>query len=94
MPGNAPSDEAIADLERALPGVANAAHSLEEIAASIRAYPCVRDVQLADYLLKSNPPQRDFIIECETGDGLVVKRILNVTVRGDRDFEFNGVRDR
>jgi hypothetical protein len=51
-------------------------------------------VQLADYLLKSNPPQRDFVIECETMDGLMVKRILNIYVLGDHEFEFNSVRDR
>jgi hypothetical protein len=93
MPGSASSGD-IADLERALPGLANSAHSLDEIEASIRAYSCVRSVQRSDYLMKSNPPQRDIVIECETGDGAVVRKILNVTVLDDREFRFNGVRDR
>jgi hypothetical protein len=60
MSSGTASHDAIVKLERALPDLANGAHSLAEIEAWIRAQPCVRSVQLADYLLKSNPPQRDF----------------------------------
>jgi hypothetical protein len=88
-----PADSDISDLEKALPGLARSAHSLEEIEASIKAHPCVKHVELGDYLMKSNPPQRDFFVECETEGGLVVKKIVNVTVLSDHDFEFNGVRD-
>lgn len=91
MSGSA-NDE-IGKLERALPDVANGAHSLAEIEAWIRAQPCVRTVELADYLLKSNPPQRDFIIECADEDGAPVRKILNVFVLGGQKFQFNGVRD-
>ena len=93
MSGNAPSDDAIGKFERALPGVADGAHSLAEIEAWVRAQPCVRSVRLADYVLKSNPPQRDFIIECGTGDGGTVRKILNVYVLSGQKFQFNGVRD-
>jgi hypothetical protein len=93
MSGGAPSNDDIAELERALPGVANGARSLDEIEAWIRAQPCVRSVELADYLLKSNPPQRDFIIECGTEGGATVKKILNIYVLSGRRFQFNSVRD-
>lgn len=88
-----PADGDISDLEKALPGMASKAHSLDEIEASIKAHPCVKRVELADYLMKSNPPQRDFVVECETTDGLVVKKVVNVSVLSDQEFEFNGVRD-
>jgi hypothetical protein len=87
-------NDAIGKFERALPDVANGAHSLAEIEAWIRAQPCVKSVQLADYLLKSNPPQRDFIIECAKEDGALVRKVLNVFVLGSEKFQFNAVRDR
>jgi hypothetical protein len=93
MSSGTASNDAIVKLERALPDLANGAHSLAEIEAWIRAQPCVRSVQLADYLLKSNPPQRDFIIDCADADGAPVRRILNVFVLGGQKFRFNGVRD-
>lgn len=88
------SNDEIGKLERALPDVANRAHSLAEIEAWIKAQPCVRSVEIADYLLKSNPPQRDFIIECADEEGATVRKILNVFVLGGQKFQFNGVRDR
>lgn len=89
-----PGEDDIEAIEKALPGIANGAHSLDEIETWIRAQPRVRSVRLADYLLKSNPPQRDFVIEYATSDGGTAKRILNVRVLSDRKFEFSGMRDR
>jgi hypothetical protein len=93
MAGSAHSNNDIGEFERALPSVANNAHSLDEIEAWIRAHRCVKRVALADYLLKSNPPQRDLIIECGTKDGTVIKKILNIYVLSDQKFQFNSLRD-
>jgi len=90
MPGSAND---IDELEKALPGVTDNAQSLGEIEAWIGAQPCVKSVQLAGYVLKSNPPQRDFIIECGSKDGTVIKKILNVYVLGTQKFQFNSMRD-
>jgi len=93
MPDSAPSNDVIGELARALTGVADGARSLDEIAAWLRAQPGVESVELADYLLKSNPPQRDFIVEYGTKDGARVRKILNVCVLGGDKFQFNGMRD-
>jgi hypothetical protein len=93
MSDKAPSNDAIGELERALPGVAGNARSLDEITAWIRAQPGVTSVELGDYLLKSNPPQRDFVIECARKDGSRVRKILNVYVLSGEKFQFNCVRD-
>jgi hypothetical protein len=90
MSGGAASNDAIGKLERALPDVANGAHLLTQIEAWIRAQACVR---LADYLLKSNPPQRDFIIKCADAAGPPVRKILNVFVLSGQKFRCNGVPD-
>ena len=94
MSGSASPNDDIGELEKALPGVANDAHSLDEIETWIRAHRCVKSVELAPHLLKSNPPQRDFVIECGTQDGTTVRKVLDIYVLGNRKFQFNSLRDR
>ena len=93
MSDSTPSNDAIGELAKALPGVANTARSLDEIEAWLRAQPGVTSVELGDYLLKSNPPQRDFLVECTTKDGSRVRKVLNVYVLSGDRFQFNCVRD-
>jgi hypothetical protein len=93
MSSSAPSDDAIGELAKALPGVAGNARSLDEIATWLRAQPGVESVELSDYLLKSNPPQRDFIVACRVKGGSTVRKVLNVYVLGGDKFRFNCVRD-
>ena len=93
MSGSAPSNDTIGELAKALSGIANNAHSLDEIAAWLRAQPGVTSVKLGDYLLKSNPPQRDFLVECTRKDGSTVRKVLNVYVLSAEKFQFNCVRD-
>jgi hypothetical protein len=50
-------------------------------------------VQVAGYLLKSNPPQRDFIVEFKTVNGSTVKKIVNIFDLGNRQFQFHKLRD-
>jgi hypothetical protein len=69
------------------------ARSLDEIEAWLKSQPCVKSVQLADYLLKSNPPQRDFIVEFKAADGSTIKKIVNIFVSGNQQFEFHKLRD-
>jgi hypothetical protein len=70
------------------------ARSLDEIEAWLKSQPCVKSVQLADYLLKSNPPQRDFIVEFKAADGSTIKKIVNFFASGSQQFEFHKLRDR
>jgi hypothetical protein len=72
--------------------VANA-RSLDEIKAWLAAQPFVVSVELADYLLKSNPPQRDFIVEFKTEDGSTMKSVVNIFDLGQQQFRFNKLRD-
>ena len=69
------------------------ARSLDEIEAWLKSQQRVKSVQLAGYLLKSNPPQRDFIVEFETVDGSTVKKIVNIFDLGNQQFRFHKLRD-
>jgi len=67
----------------------NNAQSLDEIELWLKSQQCVKSVQLAGYLLKSNPPQRDFIVEFSLYDGSIVTRIVNIYELGKQSFQFH-----
>ena len=74
--------------EKALAAAIASAQSLGEIETWLKSQQRVKSVQLAKYLLKSNPPQRDFIVEFEMEDGSTVKKIVNFFEKGDQQFRF------
>ena len=80
-------------LQKTLPGVIASARSLDEIGAWLKSQQGVKSVQLADYLSKSNPPQRDFIVELKTVGGSTVKKIVNIFDLGNQQFQFRQLRD-
>jgi hypothetical protein len=69
------------------------ARSLDEITAYLRSQRCVKSVELANYLLKSNPPQRDFVVEFMREDGATFKKIVNIFDLGNQRFQFHKMRD-
>jgi hypothetical protein len=80
-------------LEKSLAATINNARSLDEIEAWLLSQQCVKSVRLADYLLKSNPPQRDFFVEFRMEDGSTVKKIVNIFDLGNQQFQFHKLRD-
>jgi hypothetical protein len=79
--------------EKALATAIASARSLGEIEAWLKSQQCVKSVRLAKYLLKSNPPQRDFIVELEMKDGSIAKNIVNIFDKGDQQYQFHKLRD-
>jgi hypothetical protein len=82
-----------AALEKTLATVIDSARSLDEIEAWLKSQQCVKSLQLEGYLLKSNPPQRDFIVELRMQDGSTVKKIVNIFDLGNQQFQFHKLRD-
>lgn len=80
--------------EKTLGAAIGGARSLDEINAWLGSQLGVNSVQLADYLLKSNPPQRDFIVEFTLQDGSTVTKVVNIFDLGDQQFRFRELRDR
>jgi hypothetical protein len=76
-----------------LPAAIASLRSLAAIETWLKSQPGVRAVQLGDYLLKSNPPQRDFIIEAQTADGATVRKTIHVFELGEQQFQFHQLRD-
>lgn len=81
-------------LEKALSAAIANARSLDEIEAWLKSQPGVRSVQLANYLSKSNPPQRDFIVQFGTDNDSTVQKIVNIFDLGNQQFKFHKLRDR
>lgn len=79
--------------EKKLVSAIDIARSLDEIEAWLRSQKSVKSVKLADYLMKSNPPQREFFVEFRMQDGSKVKKIINIFDLGNQQFEFNELRD-
>jgi hypothetical protein len=76
-------------LESTLANSINNAQSLDEIESWLKSQKCIKSVQLVDYLLKSNPPQRDIIVEFSMEDGSTVKRTINFYDLGNQKFQFH-----
>jgi hypothetical protein len=79
--------------EKTLATVIDSARSLDEIETWLKSQQGVKSVQLAGYLLKSNPPQRDFIMEFRMEDGSTLKKIVNIFDLGNQQFQFHKLRD-
>ena len=79
--------------EKRLATAIESATSLHEIERWLKSLRRVKSVHLADYILKSNPPQRDFIMELRMEDGSTVKKIVNILDLGHQHFKFHQLRD-
>ncbi len=80
-------------LQKALAAAISRARSLNEIEAWLKSQKCVKSVRLGKNIMKSNPPQRDFIVEFEMEDGSTVKKVVNIFDKGDQKFQFRKLRD-
>lgn len=69
------------------------AQSVSEIEEWLKMQQCVNSVQLADYLLKSNPPQREFIVALTMNDGSAFTKIVNFFDLGNGAYRFHEIRD-
>lgn len=80
-------------LEKALSTAINSARSLDEIEEWLKTQASVKSVQLSSYLLKSNPPQRDFTVEFYMQAGSTITKIVNIFDLGNQQFRFHKLRD-
>ncbi|PSB40552.1 hypothetical protein C7B80_33185 [Cyanosarcina cf. burmensis CCALA 770] len=80
-------------LESRLASMIDNARSLDEIELALKSQRYIKSVRLADYLLKSNPPQRDFIVSFSMQDGSTVIKIVNIYDLGNQKFQFHKLRN-
>jgi hypothetical protein len=69
------------------------AHSIGEIEAWLQSQERVKLVKVEAYLLKSNPPQREIIIEFESKHGKISRKTVSIfDIRGS-EFKLNKIYD-
>ena len=93
MCAESPSTVDFEVLEKTLSTAIDSARSLDEIEVWLKSQQCIKSVQLADYLLKSNPPQRDFIVVFSLQDKSTLTKIVNIFDLGNGKFRFHELRD-
>jgi hypothetical protein len=85
--------DAFETFKNSLAAAVHRARSLDEIEAWLKSQQGVTSVQLASYLLKSNPPQRDFILVYRMEDGSTLRKVVNILDFGNEQFQFHQLRD-
>lgn len=78
--------------EEKIASIIDSAVSLDEIEAWLRSQQGVKSVKLSDYLMKSYPPQREFLVEFSMQDGSTVRKVVNIFDLGNQKFKFNELR--
>jgi hypothetical protein len=80
-------------IERTLSDVIARISSLEEFEAWLKSQAYVESVRLEDYLLKTNPPQREFIVEFKTDESTIIAKAIAISVLPNQKFKFRTLRD-
>ena len=79
------------DFQREISIAIKGASSLADIEEWCRRQAFVASIEIKPYLLKSNPPQRELIVEINTiGEG-VVNRAVHFYELGEGSYKFNGI---
>lgn len=87
------TSSSLKDFERNLAVLVGSVRTIEEIEAWIRSQSIAKAVRLEDYYLKSNPPQREFVVQFNAEDGTTVSKVVNVFDLGNAGFRFHEIRD-
>lgn len=80
------------DFEIEMNSVVQNAKSLEEIETWLRSRPDITSVELANYQLKSNPPQNEFMLTTEMSGNLTETIAVNIFNDGEGQFRLNKIR--
>ncbi len=81
------------NFEKELAAAVENAGSLNKLELWLKSQHNVKSVKQADYLLKSYPPQREFIVEFTMPDNSTVTKIVNIFDLGNGKFQFNEIRN-
>jgi hypothetical protein len=81
------------EVEKILPVVVEQVSSLEELENWLRSQECIQAVRLEAFLLKTNPPQREFIVEFKSNRDSTITKVIDIFVLGNGRFSLSKLRD-
>jgi hypothetical protein len=81
------------EVEKVLPIVVEQASSLEELDTWLKSQDCIQSVRLEDFLIKTNPPQREFVVEFRNNRNSMITKVIDVFVLTNGRFSLSELRD-
>ena len=76
-------------IKETLSNVVERVSSLEEFDAWLRSQECIESVNLEDFLIKTEPPQREFVVEFKMADSSTKKKAIDIVLLGDQGFRLS-----
>lgn len=81
------------EIERILPSVIDQVTTTEQLDTWLKSQECVQSVKQRDYLIKTNPPQREFVVKFRNSDGSTITKVIKIFVLETGRFRFNNLKN-
>ena len=81
------------EFEKTLFRVVEGTSSLAELSAWFKSQRYVASTKLQDYLIKTNPPLKEFIVDFKINDGSIQSKAIDVFVLGVHTYKLKGLHD-
>jgi len=93
MCGDTISAEDLAELTETLADVIQGIGSLEELEGWLSSQHCVESVRTGDYLIKTEPPQKELLVIFKMDDGSTVTKVIDVILYRDQTLGLGGLHE-
>lgn len=81
------------EFEKTLLRVVEGTHSLVELSEWLKSQKYVASTKLQDYLIKTNPPLKEFIVEFKMNDGSIQSKAIDVFILGVHTYKLKSLHD-
>lgn len=93
MCGDTISAKDLAKLGKSLANVMQQTKSLEELENWLRSQRFVKSVRLSNYIIKTEPPQKELLVVFKMDDGSSITKVIDVKLHHDQILELAGFHD-
>ena len=93
MCGDTISPEDLAELRGPLADIVQRMGSLEELEDWLRSQHCVESVRTADYLIKTEPPQKELLVTFKMDDSSTVTKVVDIILYRDQTLGLGKVHE-
>jgi hypothetical protein len=87
------SEDDFDEFEKTLFRVVEKASSLEELSTWLKSQKYVVSTKLQDYLIKTNPPLKEFNVDFKMNDGSIQSKVIDVFILGVHTYKLKGLHD-
>lgn len=78
---------------RILIGALDEMTSLEDLYTWLKSQEWVDSVKMEGFLVKTNPPQREFVIQLKMSDGSIKTKVVDIYQHYDNTLKFRAIHD-